>query len=225
MVTTPTHLAAADPRTMLLIIPCSGRKLPCPGVQEDGPSILDEVPRDLADEMRRARESVRHRAHIDERTRVAAWRRYDGTLYKAAARALELCARRGTRAVIVSGGYGLLTVGEPIGNYEASFRPDWWPNRLLERVLVAYARRHGIRQVRAFASASTRYRRVVERTDWRAAGAGDAVLLIPNVPASTGAMVKTPRAQGEAVVALLEGRLDANWASSDGVHEHSLKSR
>jgi len=36
-----------------------------------------------------------------------------------------------------------------------------------------------------------------------------------------GAMVKSPRAQGEALSRLLRGEIDPSWVSSDGLHLNS----
>ena len=119
------------------------------------------------------------------------------------------------KILILSGGYGVVLATEPIGNYEAVFNPSWWPRGLLERVLLSYAQRKGVQVVRAFASASTSYRKVVERTDWGSV-VTDALLLMP-AGVGAGAMVKTPRAQGEALSALLRGSLLPGWKSSDGV--------
>ena len=78
-----------------------------------------------------------------------------------------------------------------------------------------YSRRFGIRSVRALVSLTTSYRKVIEATPWNKAGVGDVVILSPE--AVPGAMVKAPRAQGEALVALVEGRLTSEWRSTDGL--------
>ena len=124
--------------------------------------------------------------------------------------------------LILSGGYGLLLASEPIGRYEAVLRPAWWPNGLLQDAIAAYAVRHRLRTARSLVSASTAYRRVLDRVDWKDAGIEDALVLSPNCD-PRGAMVKAPRAQGEALARLLEGGLPRGWRSSDNVTMTALR--
>jgi hypothetical protein len=95
------------------------------------------------------------------------------------------------------------------------FKASWWPGRVLEDVLLEFLRRHGLHAVRAITSATTEYARFLRQVDWRSTGLEDAWLLTPEE--TTGAMVKSPRAQGEALSILLRGRLDGDWLSSDGL--------
>ena len=169
----------------------------------------------LAHRLKDARYAMRARAHVDETTLVPAWQRYDGTLYRAAARALADVQDHGLDMLIVSGGYGLVLAGEPIGIYDAIFRLSSWPRGLLEAVLIDYAHRRKLKSIRAITSATGDYRKLLARVRWAAAGAEDAMLLSPR--AGTGAMVLSPRAQGEALTALLRGTMDASWSSSDGL--------
>lgn len=208
-------VGAAELRDTLILIPCSGAKIVSPGVREVGPSLLEELPSDLAAQLTQAREARRGPARVDETSRLAAWRRNDGTLYRAARPALEWMVRSGGHLLIISGGYGVVRADEPIGLYEARLRRSHWPRGLLEQVLLAYVRRHRLRRVIAFASATTDYGRLIAAVPWAAAGVETAVLLTPE-PAP-GAMVKAPRAQGEALAALLTGGLDETWRSSDGI--------
>lgn len=69
--------------------------------------------------------------------------------------------------------------------------------------------------MRAFVSQSTDYCRLVARTRWQEVGINDAVILAPI--AVRGAMVKAPRAEGEALGVFLSGRLTHDWRSSDGL--------
>ena len=65
-------------------------------------------------------------AALDERRLLPAWRRYAGALYRAAAPDLGQAVADGRHIVIVSGAYGLVLVGEPIGSYDRVFsRADW----------------------------------------------------------------------------------------------------
>jgi hypothetical protein len=117
--------------------------------------------------------------------------------------------------LIISGGYGILTLEEPIGIYDAVFNTAWWPIGLLEAAILAYAKQHSLSRVMAFLSASTSYRKLFDRVDWQASGISEAILLSPLI-AGGGAMVKAPRAQGEAFSAVLRGEFSADWRSSDG---------
>jgi hypothetical protein len=153
---------------------------------------------------------------VDETSLIPAWQRYTGSLYQAARDAIEAAIEAGVHMIILSGGYGLVLAAEPIGYYEAVFKNSWWPDRVLESVLLEFLRRHRLRAVCAVASATTEYARLLRRVDWRSAELEDAVLLTPEE--TPGAMVKSPRAQGQALSVLLRGEIDTNWVSSDGLH-------
>lgn len=206
-----------DLRSTLMIIPCSGTKAEFPNTRITGLSVLDILPSELAKRLIEARCAAAQWAGIDERTCVPAWQRYDGTLYRAARGALTKAVAHGDAChlAIVSGGYGVVLAQESIGLYEAVFRKARWPDGLLEEVLVAYARAHGLRSVRAFVSMTTEYVKLVKGVDWRLAGIDEAWLLTPE--AGPGAMVKSPRAQGEALAAFVRGDLNEGWRSSDGL--------
>ena len=68
---------------------------------------------------------------------------------------------------------------------------------------------------RAFVASSSPYRRIVSRAPWAQAGIDDVLLVMPQK--APGALVKAPRAQGEALAAFLNDRLDPEWHSSDGL--------
>jgi hypothetical protein len=208
-------LIPRDLGTTLILIPCSGSKDRCPGRREEGGGILERLPPDLAAELSEARMAVRLRAQVDESTLVHAWKRYRGTLYQSVGASLKDAVAANRKILILSGGYGVVLATEPIGYYEAEFKQSWWPPGLLERVLRAYAISEGVTAVRAFASASTQYRRVVENTSW-GPRVRDAILLMP-ASVGGGAMKKAPRAQGEALARLLSGTLTTEWTSTDGV--------
>lgn len=207
----------------LLVIPCSGAKASFPDTREMGPSILDALPAELARKLAEARRAMAARANVDERTLVPAWRRYDGTLYQRASQDINEAVRGGTgrHMVVLSGGYGLVLANEPIGMYNAVFRKSWWPSGLLEDALIAYAKSHGLKSVRAFASMTTEYSKLIKAVPWSRAGIDDAWLLTPEPVA--GAMVKSPRAQGEALSTFLNGNLSEDWVSSDGLRLHALR--
>jgi len=208
-----------DPVTTLFIFPCSGSKESGQCGQTQGPSILIQLPPLLGQRLADARTQIRARAHLDETSLIPAWQRYTGSLYQAGRDAIEAALEAGVHMIIVSGGYGLVLAAEPIGYYEAVFKNSWWPGRLLDEVLIKYLRRHRLRAVCAVASATTEYAKLLRRVNWRSAELESAVLLTPEE--TTGAMVKSPRAQGEALSELFRGGIGMNWASSDGLHLRS----
>ena len=152
---------------------------------------------------------------MHEDTLVPAWLRYSGRFYRAVGEALAEAVRRRLHLLILSGGYGVVLAREPIGLYEARLRAGWWPGRVLEDVLAAYARRHRLKRMYAFVSASGDYRKVVERADWKASGMEEAVLLMPE---RGGSQSSVPSTQGEAFAALLGGAtLDHRWRGTAGL--------
>jgi hypothetical protein len=160
---------------------------------------------------------------VDERLLLPASERYAGTFYKVAGPLLMRAPENGFHIVIISGGYGLVLPNEPSGNYEAVFKPSMWPRGLLQRALLSYAKRHGLVHIRAFVARSTAYRSVLDIGSWQDNGIEDAILFTPVVRGG-GALVKTPKALGEAFCAAIDGELSAEWISSDGtpIEAHSL---
>ncbi len=118
--------------------------------------------------------------------------------------------------IILSGGYGAVLAQEPIGYYNAALKPSWWPNKLLPRILLAYAGSRGITSVRAFASVTSPYFRVLNAIRWNEAGIADALLLAPE--AKSGGTRKSPASLGEALISLHNRDLRAGWRSSYGLH-------
>ncbi len=209
----------------LLILPCSGKKLPLYGERDMGPRIIDYLPDDLASKLKNARRSVhRNYANIDEQTLGSAWRRYDGHLYKAAREELKNALDNEMHILILSGGYGVVLADEPIGIYQARLTLAWWPKGLLEEVIASYILRHKLKRVIAVVSSTTSYRSLLERVDWRSTDVDEAVLLMPE-PVQEGAMVKAPRCQGEAVSALISSKLNQGWSSSDrlGIYAEKIQ--
>jgi len=204
-----------NPKTTLFVFPCSGAKDRQRSLRLQGPSILDQLPPVLRERLAEARRQVVARVHIDETSLIAAWQRYTGSLYQASRDAMETALDRGVHMIIVSGGYGLVLAAEPIGYYQAVFKASWWPGGVLEEALIEYLRQHKLRTLCAIASASTGYARLLRRVNWQLAGLDSAVLITPEE--TTGAMVKSPRAQGEALSRLLRGEIDLKWTSSDGL--------
>jgi len=196
----------------LFVLPCSGAKTPG-GAARPGPSVVDTLPPHLAYELVHRRNRNAETAHVDESALRQSVERYDGYLYNAGRAAIATLLDSGSRVLIVSGGYGLVLPDEAIGDYGCVFQPKMWPDRLIERCLAAFAEENGVRQVVGVLSASTNYAKVFRRTDWPAT-VQSVHLLTPG--SVGGAMVKAPRAQGEALAAIAEtGSLKADWTSSD----------
>lgn len=214
-------LVSSDLSRTLLILPCSGKKQPAGEVTESGPSIAQSLGSELAQELLDARRRVRSWAKVDESRLVPAWQRYAGSLYQVGGPALRQAMRRGAHVIILSGGYGVVLATELIGDYEARLRRSCWPNRLLERVLANYAERQRLQSVRAFASKTTDYRKILDRVVWSDAGIQDAILITPE--AAGGAMRKSPIAQGEGLAALVSGTLTTEWKSSGGLGIEALR--
>lgn len=210
-------------RDTLILIPCSGRKNSGDSSDTGCAPITDDLPISLAQRLREARRQVLEKAGADEHQRLPAWRRYGGMFYICAARALAYAVDAGLHILILSGGYGVVKVCEPIGTYSTRLNLAAWPRGLLEEVLLAYAARHRLKSVRAFVSASTDYSRVVRQTRWGDADIEDTAILAPE--AARGAMVKAPRAQGEALSALLANGLTDDWRSSDGLRLEVSRTR
>ncbi len=210
MVLTPDRF-----ETTLLVIPCSKAKVRNDTATERGASLIDALAPPLATELRGTRKNVAQRISIDESTLMPAWRRYDGALYRSSQGALGELLQQGTHIIILSGGYGAVLAEEPIGLYDAVLKPAWWPNGILPRILISYAASHGISSVRAFASATSPYFRVLTATRWHEAGITDAFLLAPE--AAPGGTRKSPASLGEALIAFRNRNLRVGWKSSYGL--------
>jgi hypothetical protein len=213
----PAICLVSAPADTLIIIPCSARKSDGSKSSDDGGSLLGELPDILAGRLAAARRAVAEIAHLDESTLMPAWHRYSGTLYQSARLGFERAQDTPwfQHLLILSGGYGVVRAVDPIGTYDLAMEENRWPPGLLQEVIETYARRHKIQRTRAIVSETTGYARVLRKVAWRRAGVSDALLLIPE--ASTGAMVKAPRAIGEALVTMMAGGLDSSWRSSDGL--------
>ncbi len=198
----------------LLLIPCSGAKRP-----ESKPSnplsILSVLDPARAAALASARAALSEKARVDEKTLMPAYRRYSGHLYEHGSMSIGQAAAAGQRILIVSGGYGLLLADELIGMYNKRFVLSDWPSGLLQGCILDYARHEGIRSVIAVMSSTTDYAKLIRRTNWSGAGL-EATLVLP-IARGGGAMGKVPRAQGQAVAALINTGLDQAWRSSDSL--------
>ena len=208
----------------LFVIPCSGKK------RGDGrssgrlgASMLALLPCDLADELSIWRAKNASLARIDESTLLPASIRYAGHLYRAADSAFVVLREAGASVFIISGGYGAVFASEPIGWYDRQFKTANWPNGLVGRCLAASADVLRAKTVVGLVSATTDYAKAFGRARW-----SEAVEQVFQVSpeATSGAMAKSPRAQGEALQAFSrECRLRAEWKSSDGLRMMITKMR
>lgn len=202
------------PRT-LFVLPCSGAK------EEGGrraaghqPSILDSLPRRLAGELATKRADNGRAAKVNDVALLPAAARYSGTLYREAG-AIDGLDAAGAHVLIISGGYGVVLPTEPIGWYNQEYRNAMWPDALVPRCLSAYAEATSASSVLGLLSATTQYARAFRAARWPV-GIESVLLACPEP--KPGAMVKTPRAIGEALVALSrDHRLPPGWRSSDGL--------
>ena len=208
----------------LFILPCSGAKRKGEGrVDGIGTSVLDLLPRRLAAELTTRRAVNAPEAKIDESTLLPAAERYTGHLYQEAGDALGVLAGAGADILVISGGYGVVLPLEPIGWYDQGFRNPMWPNSLVARCLSAYADAISATAVVGLLSLTTQYARAFRKTHWPD-GVKQVFHLWPESKA--GAMVKSPRAQGEALKALSRNRcLHPGWTSSDGLRMQVTRMR
>jgi hypothetical protein len=220
----PREAVQWDAQDTLFLIPCSGTKISGGDTGVPLNSILvDALPELLRDRLRAARSEISRAAQVDERQLLPAWQRYTGSLYDSARVPLHqlVAGNPPAHVLVLSGRYGVVHARDPIGTYEKVFRMTDWPRGLLEEIILAYVRRAGVRRVAAFASLTTEYGKLLRGISWRASVINDAWLFSPE--STTGAMVKSPRAQGEALTALVAGQLHQGWRSSDGLALHAIR--
>jgi hypothetical protein len=199
----------------LIVTSCSADKAHGGHTVLTGPSVADLLPAALADRLRGTRATLAPQARVDESRLLPAWQRYTGHLHRAANPSLGRAIDSGTPVLILSGGYGLLHGGEPIGAYNRPFARRDWPPGLLEDCLATAAERLAADNVLAFCSRTTAYADVLRRVRW--AEGVRARLVAPDMRGQGGAQVFVPRAAGEAIEALLTDRLHVRWTSSDGI--------
>jgi hypothetical protein len=186
----PAVLRDVDPRGALVVVACSAGKARggwVPGTA----SALGLWPEALL----AARARVLANAETDLSAVLPAWRRYTGTFYQNAGRALADAAGTG-HLVIISGGYGVVSAEEPIGWYDKQLRLSDWPSGLLESSLISAARHADAQTVVAFAAATTQYSKLLRHASWREAGITAYLVTVAGV--SGGAMAKVPQRLGEA---------------------------
>jgi len=207
-------LPLVDPRERMFVVSCSGAKK-TGGDAPTGASVVDRLPALLASELVNRRSLNAPRVLLDESTLRPAMERYDGHMYRAGGPAIGSLLSQGSDVVILSGGYGLVLPEDAIGMYNCEFRPAMWPDRVVERCLSSLAKSTGVKEVVGVLSMTTGYAKVFRRANWPASV--ESVYLLSPEPVG-GAMVKAPRAQGEALATISStGELPSDWESSDGL--------
>jgi hypothetical protein len=210
----PGPVVTASRPDAVVIIPCSASKARG-GFAVTGSLIINHLSHSTRVALEHARAANRAAAHVDESRLMPAFQRYTGALYEAAGESVVEALREGWAILILSGGYGIVTADEPIGYYDARFELKRWPADLIGKVIVEYAADRGRSSVIALAGRSTPYAEVIRRIRGRTPNLSIS-LLSPQVEGG-GALVKTPRAIGEALRQLLQRGLGAGWESSEGV--------
>ena len=207
-------LGAVTPQKTLLIIPCSAAKS---DLNDNSSSrhLADDLPLALNQSLLGARRALAACSQLNESSFCPAWRRYTGQFYNNCRHGLDLALKQEFPVLILSGGYGVVWADEVIGTYEQRFHVPDWPPQLLEKVIAYIVNRLSIKAVRAFVSATTDYGKLVRRVPWQGTTANEVLLIAPE--ATTGAMVKAPRAQGQALEAMVLGTLTSDWRSIDGL--------
>ena len=190
-------LLRLDPLTTLTLVTCSATKT------EGGFPAASTPAAVWPAELYKARQRQATRCAFDESRLLPAWQRYHGHFYAAAGASIGAAAAAHANVIIISGGYGLLRLDEPIGSYDRAFNRSDWPPGLLERLLIDQARRPGIEAVVAFTSASTGYGQLVARTAW-AEISPKPVLHVTGAAASA-AMVRVPKTLGAAFASFWSG--------------------
>jgi hypothetical protein len=154
----PDVLRAADPRTALVIVPCSKSKAPGGSTR----SLVDPItPWPTA--LRAARDRLRVAAEVTQEV-LPAVDRYTGNFWQHAGACAQDAADSG-RLLVLSGGYGVLDGREPIGDYERVLDLADWPQGLLEGLIADRARQVG-GDVVCFAARTTEYARLLARVPW-----------------------------------------------------------
>jgi len=209
-----------DPSSTLIVLPCSGRKVRLYG-GSSGRAVLDLLPESLAAELRAARQANMAAVHLDESVLGPALDVYDGTMYQIGRDSIRSLMVSGATVAIISGGYGVVLASESIGVYDQIFRASLWPHGLVGRCLAELARARRIREVVGLMAATTGYAKAFCSAPW---GPTRAVLATPEPV--RGAMVKAPRALGEALEVLAASHaLLSDWRSSDGLSMEVVECR
>lgn len=198
----------------LIVIPCSGSKqrgsAPCGSL-----TLASMISQDLAGSLEISRASIREQASVD-RTRMPAYLRYTGELYRHGADAIAAGVADGHEALIISGAYGVVRADEGIAWYDKRLRLLDWPRGMLESCILDYARRQSVSSILAVVARTSPYATLM-RGVAAIAGSIRVRILSPVIGAGEGAQGKVPRAQGQAVAQILGGDWTEDWRSSDGL--------
>lgn len=202
---------ALDPDRTLVIIPCAAGKRRGSDPRGSGPGIAESLSDALAQRLLEARAGVAGAAGVDQ-ARMAAWRRYGpGRLYEAAGASLERGVERWPHILILSGGYGVVTARELIGNYDRQLQLEDWPPGLLHEVLATYAAAQGIERFVGFAARHGNYRTLLQETVWPDS-VRSGMVAVPSHPQGVDPRRATPHVLGAALGALLDGNADlSDW--------------
>jgi hypothetical protein len=224
MKTTNADRIVDDFKETLVVIPCSGRKASSQETYEAGPSILDDLPAQLAERLVEARHYVAKKAALELSHLMPAYKRYNGYLYEAMVPTLGTAIERGylPHLLVLSGGYGILRAEELIGFYNRKLAANDWPGDLIHAVLAAYAQKHRLRRARLFATGTSPYATVLRKAaPWVRYDVTDVLLFTPERISRAGAQLKAPRALGQGLAAMLRGTFDDSWRSIDALTLHS----
>lgn len=198
----------------LLLIPCSGSKergsAPCGAL-----TLASMISQDLARSLDVSRASIRGPASVD-RTRMPAYLRYTGELYRHGADAIAAGVADGHEVLIISGAYGVVRADEGIAWYDKRLRLLDWPRGILERCILDYAQRQSVSSILALVARTSPYATLMLRVA-AIVGPIQVRILSPVIGAGEGAQGKVPRAQGQAVSQILDGDWTEGWRSSDGL--------
>lgn len=178
-------LATIEPRSTLIVLPCSKAK------KRGGMVMSAASSPPWSSELLLARTNMRDLIQLDDDLVMPAWQRYTGGFYKAAGTSLGQAASVGASIAILSGGYGVVRVDEEIGWYEKPLKKSDWPRGLIEKALISEAQRIDTKNVVAFAANTTDYAKIIRKAKWREAGVERAVL-VTSLRKGGGAMSKVP---------------------------------
>jgi hypothetical protein len=175
--------------------------------------IPDELPAQLRAELISARRRAAELAKLDDSYLLPAWRRYTGACYQT--KAVEKAVDLGAHVLVISGGYGIVLVTDPIGWYCRTLHLGDWRGRLLERCIKVYAKLHRFQVAIAFLARSGNYAKVVCR--WAGDGVDSAYLVSPDTTIMRPSRKDVARGYGEALAAYLRGTLTVGWSSEGGI--------
>jgi len=216
----------------LLVIPCCGDKkgtgpiLPAP--HRPIADFLSESTGALLRECRQLAFSKRGVSLDLDSPLLPAITWYTGMPYRLGGfhEAVAAARAEGIHCLVVSGGYGLLRIDEPIHHYNAPMGRTCaiW-KRCLPAIVSDYVQRNGIRRV--FVGASSKYREALNPNSWTCRAA--TWWLVPHFDRrvqSGSALTEVPKMVGQGVIRLLSSGLAPNnaWSSGPPTPRHQASS-